>query len=288
MSANGIRLHLAECGPASGEPVLLLHGFPEFWWSWRHQLTALGAAGHRAVAVDLRGYCGSDRPPRGYDLWTLAGDVAGLVPALGARRATVIGAGWGGAVAWTLATLHPRVVSRLAVVAAPHPLALRRAVRRRPWRWTRALRDVAFFQLPRLPERSLRRDRGAAAGAFLTAGAGAGWPASPEFAGVAAMHAAALLTPRTSHCSLEYFRWAVRSQARPDGARFAAALERGVEVPVLHVRGEVDPWVPDAVVRDSARWAPAHEVVTVPGAGHFPHQEAPRHVGEVLLRRLSG
>ena len=284
MSANGIQLHVAECGPATGEPVLLLHGFPEFWWSWRHQLTALGSAGYRVVAPDLRGYCGSDRPPRGYDLWTLAGDVAGLVPALGARRAAIVGAGWGGAVGWTVAALHPRVVRRLAVVATPHPLALRRAVRRRPWRWTGPLRDVALFQLPRLPERALRRPGGAEA--FLTSGAGAAWPRTPEFAGVAERHTAAMLTPRTSHCSVEYFRWAVRSQVRPDGTRFARAVDRPVEVPVLHVHGQDDPWVPADVARSSARWAPDYEFVPVAGAGHFPHQESPRHVCEVLLRSL--
>ena len=290
MSANGIRLHVAECGPESGhggpDPVLLLHGFPEFWWSWRHQLTALGAAGHHVLAPDLRGYCGSDRPPRGYDLWTLAGDVAGLVRALGAQRVTIVGAGWGGAIGWAVAALHPRAVSRLVVVGTPHPLALRRAVRRRPWRHAAALRDVAFFQLPRLPERALRRDGGSRAAELLAAGSGPDWPEAPEFARVAAQHAAAILTPRTSHCALEYFRWAVRSQGRPDGHRFARAIDRRVDVPVLTLHGDADPWVPQDVARASARWASDHEFLTVPGAGHFPHQEAPRHVTEVLLRRL--
>lgn len=288
MSANGIRLHVAECGPSAPgrDPVLLLHGFPEFWWSWRHQLAALGGAGHHVVAPDLRGYCGSDRPPRGYDLWTLAGDVAGLVRALGARRATVVGAGWGGAIAWTLAALHPRAVSRLVVVATPHPLALRRAVRRRPWRHARALREVAYFQLPRLGERALRRDGGARAARLLAAGSGPTWPEAPEFTGVAAHHAAAILTPRTSHCALEYFRWAVRSQGRPDGRRFAHAIDRRVESPVLTLHGTDDPWVPERLARESSRWADEHEFLPVPGAGHFPHQESPRLVSEVLLRRL--
>ena len=89
VSANGIRLHIAELG--TGPLVLLLHGFPEFWWSWRHQLVGLAGAGLRAVAVDLRGYGDSDKPPRGYDGWTLAGDVAGLIRALGERSAAVVG-----------------------------------------------------------------------------------------------------------------------------------------------------------------------------------------------------
>src|SRR5437016_1263164 len=83
VSANGIRLHVAEAG--NGPLVVLLHGFPEFWWSWRHQLVALADAGDRVVAPDLRGYGASDKPPRGYDAVTLAGDIAGLVRAMGER-----------------------------------------------------------------------------------------------------------------------------------------------------------------------------------------------------------
>ena len=103
LSANGVRLHVAEAG--EGPLVLLLHGFPEFWWAWRAQLPALAAAGFRAVAPDLRGYGGSDKPPRGYDLPTAASDVAALVRALGERDAVVVGHDWGGLVAWTMAAL---------------------------------------------------------------------------------------------------------------------------------------------------------------------------------------
>ncbi len=129
VTANGARFHLAECGPADGPLVLLLHGFPEFWWSWRHQLVALGEAGYRAVAPDLRGYGASDKPPRGYDAYTLSSDVAGMVRALGAREAHLVGHDWGGALAWSVATLHPGVVSRLSVLGMPHPLALAAALR---------------------------------------------------------------------------------------------------------------------------------------------------------------
>ncbi|HEY4701309.1 MAG TPA: alpha/beta fold hydrolase, partial [Streptosporangiaceae bacterium] len=98
VSANGTRFHIAEAG--DGPLVLMLHGFPEFWWTWRQQLVTLPAAGFRAVAADLRGYGGSDKPPRGYDLVTAASDVAGLIRALGEANAIVVGHGWGGLVAW--------------------------------------------------------------------------------------------------------------------------------------------------------------------------------------------
>jgi pimeloyl-ACP methyl ester carboxylesterase len=273
---------VAEAGPENGPLVLLLHGFPGFWWAWRHQLPALAGAGYRVVAADLRGYGGSDRPPRGYDLWTLAGDAAGLVRALGARQAGVVGAGWGGAIGWTLAALRPETVARLAVLGAPHPLALRDAARRRPW--SLELRTVAGMQLPRLPERALRRDGAARVGELLEAGSGPAWVSAPEFAEVAARHRAAMLVPRVSHCALEAFRWAVRSQARPDGRRFAAAVDRAVDRPVLQIHGAADPWVPEGVARASAAWcAGPHRLRVLDGVGHFPHQEAPRHVTDSLM-----
>src|SRR2546421_11933254 len=97
VSANGTRFHVVEAG--TGPMVLFLHGFPEFWWAWHHQVGLLAEAGFRAVAVDLRGYGASDKPPRGYDGYTMAADVAGLIRALGERSAVLVGSGYGGAVA---------------------------------------------------------------------------------------------------------------------------------------------------------------------------------------------
>ena len=99
VAANGARFHVVEAG--EGPLVLLLHGFPMFWWTWRRQLPALAEAGYRAVAMDLRGYGGSDKTPRGYDPFTLSGDVAGVVRSLGSATATLVGHGWGGLLAWT-------------------------------------------------------------------------------------------------------------------------------------------------------------------------------------------
>ena len=109
--ANGIAMHVAEVG--AGPLVLMLHGFPQFWWTWQQQLVDLADNGFRAVAVDLRGYGASDKPPRGYDAPTLAADIAQLVPALGERDAVLVGNNVGGLLAWTVAALHPRVVRRL-------------------------------------------------------------------------------------------------------------------------------------------------------------------------------
>jgi pimeloyl-ACP methyl ester carboxylesterase len=273
VSANGIRLHTVECG--RGPLVVLLHGFPEFWWSWRHQLTGLADAGFRAVAVDLRGYGDSDKPPRGYDLWTLAGDVAGLIRALGERRSVVVGHDWGGLVGWTLSALHPRLVSTLVVVGAAHPLAARRALLTSAAQ-ARAWRRVAGFQVPIRPERALRADGAALVGRLLRSWSGTGWAAAPEFAEVVRRNRAAMLMPGVAHCALEYFRWAVRSQARADGRRFAAEVRHPVAAPVLHLHGADDPWLLEPTAAASAAWVAGHGFHVLAGCGHFPHEEAPR------------
>src|SRR6185312_2186457 len=116
----------------SGPLVLLLHGFPQFWWTWRQQLVDLADSGYRAVAPDLRGYGASDKPPRGYDAFTIASDIAGMIRALGARNAVVVGHDLGGLAAWATAALHRSPVRALAVLAAPHPLRFRAAVAAEP------------------------------------------------------------------------------------------------------------------------------------------------------------
>ena len=268
-------MHLAECG--EGPLVVLLHGFPEFWWSWRHQLTGLAEAGFRAVAVDLRGYGDSDKPPRGYDLWTLAGDVAGLIRALGERSAHVVGHDWGGLIGWTVAALHPRLVDSLAVVGAPHPLAVRTAAVRDLRGQGRALAGYALgFQVPFHPERSLRRDDGARVERIMRSWAGAEWAGTRDFREAVARNRSAIRIPGVAHCGLEYYRWALRSQLRADGRRFAAAVSRPTGMPVLQLHGADDPCLLARTCTRSARWAgaPLHTEV-LPATGHFPHQERP-------------
>jgi pimeloyl-ACP methyl ester carboxylesterase len=276
VSANGIRLHVAECD-GGGPLVVLLHGFPEFWWSWRHQLAALAEDGYRVVAVDLRGYGESDKPPRGYDLWTLAGDIAGLVRALGEPRAHLVGHDWGGLIAWTVTALHPRLVLSLAAVAAPHPLAVRSAMVRDPGGQGRATAGyAAAFQLPRWPERSLCRDDGARVARIVHAWSGPEWAASDDFAGAVRHYRRAIQVTGVVHSALEYYRWAMRSQFRAEGRRFAAAVARIPTVPVLQVHGVLDPCLLVPTAAASHRWAGTdHRLHVLPDTGHFPHEERP-------------
>lgn len=284
VSANGIRLHVAETG--TGPLVLLLHGFPEFWWSWRHQLPALAAAGMRAVAVDLRGYGDSDKPPRGYDLWTLSGDVAGLVRALGERQADLVGHDWGGILGWCTAALHPRVVRSVTVLAAAHPRAMGQALLLDTAQRS-AARYLAEFQTPWLPERRLTRDGAILVQRLLCGGAGPQWRASGEFAAVARRYREAMLIPAAAHCALEYYRWVGRSQFRFDGRRLSRAVDRAIGVPVLQVHGADDPYVLERTARRSARWAgDDYRYEVLPGVGHFVQQEAPERTTALLTEFL--
>ncbi|NUR08087.1 MAG: alpha/beta hydrolase [Nocardioidaceae bacterium] len=281
VAANGARFHVAEAGAHDAPLVLLVHGFPELWWSWRHQLPVLADAGYRAVAMDLRGYGGSDMTPRGYDPVTLAQDVAGVVKALGARRATVVGHGWGGYVGWATAVLHAREVSALCAVSSPHPLTMLDALRRHPRR-VAALRHVLAMQVPMLPERRLADPESGYLRDHLAAWSAPG-SAFPSDAEVTTYQRAIGRWP-SSHCALEYHRWLFRSRLRADGRRFSRAMGQAVAQPVLCVVGDDDPALPPDGVASSRRHVagPLTEV-RVPGVGHFPHEEEPDAVTRALL-----
>lgn len=286
--ANGIRLHAVETGPDSPNAplVVLLHGFADYWFSWRRQLVELGAAGYRTVAVDLRGYGDSDKPPRGYDGWTLAGDIAALVLALGHDTATLIGHGDGGFICWATAKLHPNRVSSIATVSAPHPLGLRRAILRDRAQRTAAASSLFGDQLPRLAERRLTDNDGLGAELLLRARAGPRWPRAADFAESAAHARSAIRILGVAHCALEYHRWAVRSQFRPDGRRFRAAMDGTVAMPVLQINGEHDPYILASTYQFCTRWAPQRRLITL-NAGHFAHQEAPMETTAALLSFLA-
>jgi pimeloyl-ACP methyl ester carboxylesterase len=290
VSANGIRLHVAELG--SGPMVLLLHGFGEFWWTWHHQLTALAEAGYRAVAVDLRGCGDSDKPPRGYDAWTLAGDVAGLIRALGARNAHLAGHAWGSMLALTAATLHPRVVESVSVLGGAHPLALRSAMshtvlRRKRTNQARAFGHLFRFQVPMSPERWLVKNDATALELLLRQWAGPQWMKSQDFTDTARTFRQAMLVPGVAHSSLEYYRWAFRAQFRGEGRRFADAVGTRVTARVLQLHGEADPCILPDTARSSAPWLGPHtRLETWSGVGHFPHLEAPDRTNAALREFL--
>ena len=134
VSAGSVDMHLVEAGPEDGQPVLLLHGFPEFWYGWRHQIPALAQAGLRVLAPDARGYNRSSRPGAiaDYRLKQLRADVVNLLDALDLPQAIVVGHDWGAALAWSVALYQPERVKRLAILNVPHPAVMSRMVRSNP------------------------------------------------------------------------------------------------------------------------------------------------------------
>ena len=288
VAAHGARFHVAELG--SGPLVLLLHDFPQFWWAWRAQLVALASAGYRCAAMDLRGYGASDKPPRGYDTPTSAADVAAVVRALGERDAVVVGHGISGRTAWAAAALHPGQVRGIVVVGAAHPLLSRHVLLDRltdaeDTGRARALRTTGaalLRQVPVLPERQLLQGDGVER--VLRERSGPGWPRAEDVE----RYTEAIRVPFVAHSALEYHRWIARSQVRADGRRFAAALRGPTPVPVLQVRGELDPTVSESALDAGGRFAAGpHRVLTLPDVGHHLPEEAPDRLTGVLASWLA-
>jgi pimeloyl-ACP methyl ester carboxylesterase len=159
VQTNGIRLHVVQAGPKSGIPVVLLHGFPEFWYGWRKQIPALAKAGCRVIVPDQRGYNLSDKPKgiKSYRIDELVKDILGLIDVLEYQKVNLVGHDWGAVVAWMLAYQHSERLQHLGILNVPHPLVMRRFLMRdleqirRSW-------YVFFFQLPWLPEMGMRAD----------------------------------------------------------------------------------------------------------------------------------
>ncbi len=156
-STNGVRLHAVQSGPDDGPLVILLHGFPEFWYGWRNQIGRLAEAGFRVLVPDQRGYNLSEKPSgsAAYHLDELAGDAVGLIESVGRERANLVGHDWGAAVAFRVASQHPEKLRRLVIINVPHPNVMAQTLRRS---WKQRMRSwyILFFQLPWLPEVSAR------------------------------------------------------------------------------------------------------------------------------------
>ena len=259
VSANGASFHVAEAG--SGPLVLLLHGFPTYWWTWRAYIPALAAAGFRVAAMDLRGYGGSDHSPRGYDPFSSSRDIVSVIRSLGAAQATIVGHGWGGFLAWTTAALHPDAVHAIAPISMAHPARLRTAmINDRAQQ--RASGYVLGFQRPWTPERSLVADRAARISGFLR-----DWSADPTWltTEVDSQFRAAFMHSNTAHCALEYHRWALRSIPR---AADRTVLPRTAANSRQFTRGPF-------------AWRLLSDI------GHFPHEEATDRTLAIVTRWLA-
>jgi pimeloyl-ACP methyl ester carboxylesterase len=274
------RLHYVTAG--EGERlVVLLHGFPECWYSWRHQLTALGRH-FRVVAPDMRGYNMSYKPPRveDYRVNRLVDDVTGLIRHFGAREAAVVGHDWGAIVAWATAQHYPDYVWKLAALQVPPP-----AVWGRNLTFRQALRSwyMLFFQLPTLPELLMRNGDFRSLGPMLrkTSRPGTFTDADIEF------YKSALRVPRSLTAAINYYRanFGALVRRRLDGRAFTP--QERIRVPTLFVYGERDAFIVPETVLGVADYVDApYREVRLGAANHWVQQEYPNEVNAALLSFL--
>jgi epoxide hydrolase 4 len=265
---GSIRMHYVSEG--AGPLVILLHGFPEFWWSWRHQIAPLAQAGFRVVAPDLRGYNDTDRTGP-YDLDTLAGDIANLVRHLGQSRATIVGHDWGGAITWYLAAKRPEVCDRAVVLNAPHPVVFGQVIRS-SYRQLRRSWYMFFFLLPHLPERRLLKDDARILKRVYLANSVDRSPFSDD---VIRPFREAIMKPGAAAAALGYYR--------------ARAISRMpiINQPTLLIWGKDDRALGyDDLVPPTLFWVRDLWIEPIQRCGHFVHEERPEDVNRALLEFL--
>ncbi|MEF8852216.1 MAG: alpha/beta hydrolase [Haloarculaceae archaeon] len=273
-----VTLHAVTAGPAGGPPVVCLHGFPEFWYGWRHQVPALADAGFRVVAPDQRGYNRSDRPD-GLDAYTLdplSGDVVGLLDALGYGDAHLVGHDWGAAVAWHTALHHPDRVRRLVPMNVPHPAAYEAAL---PWNPRQLLRSwyVLSFQFPGASERAWSAADWRLLRWFVDTSTREGTWAEP----VLDRYREAWSRPGAFSAMLDWYRALVRREpAKPPSWT--------VEVPTLVLWGVADPYIVPELADASVEYCADGRLERVESATHWLHHEVPRRVNDCLVEFLPG
>lgn len=277
VETNRIRLHCVTQG--EGDLVVLLHGFPEFWYSWRHQIPAL-ARHFKVVVPDLRGYNDSDKPSHGYDLDTLSADVRGLIRSLGYSKAHIIGHDWGGAIAWHLAHRFPQYLHKLAVLNAPHPQRFMQELvsnidqLRRSW-------YLLAFQVPNVPEMLIRlslkdfvkrlfQGQAIRKGAFTTRDT--------------EIYRAALEKPGVLSAALEHYRHFL---SLPSWFRHWERAIAPIDVPTLVLWGEDDLFLSQTLLEGLEQWVTAPlKLKRIPQCGHWIQQEVPQTVNRELLQFL--
>jgi len=275
VDAGEVDLHAVVAGPDDGEPVVLLHGFPECWYAWHDLIGPLAAAGYRVVAPDQRGYNRSDKPNpvSAYRVDALAGDVSGLLDAIGADDAHIVGHDWGALVAWWLALHDPDRVRSLSALNVPHPTVLRRALVTDPRQLLRSWYGVVF-QLPWVPEALARRDDWRVAVASMANTSRPGAFSAADFD----RYLRAWRVAGAFRSMLHWYRAAVRTDTRPRRSRVAP--------PTLVLWGAEDTFLRRRLAAKSESYCDRGRLVVWDDATHWLHHEHPGRVVDELTRQF--
>ena len=274
-SINGLTLHVVEAGKPDGPLLILLHGFPEFWWAWRHQVTPLADAGYHVVVPDMRGYNSSDAPQEvsAYTLDILAADVVAIADSFGADRFDMVGHDWGAVIGWWVAAQHGDRLKRVVLIDGPHPDVWGKQALKHP---TQALRStyVAFFQLPWVPEALLGTFDHAGLKAMIQAGA----KADTFEPGALDRYAEAWAHPGSVTAMLNYYR-ALRE--RPKGDRPARLTP-----PTLILWAGDDVFLEKNLAEAGLALCDDGKLEIVEGASHWLHIEQPDRINARILEWL--
>jgi epoxide hydrolase 4 len=272
---QGLQLETITAGPADGQLVILLHGFPESGDAWRHQVPALAGAGLRVLAPHQRGYAGSSKPVGvlDYRLRWLAGDVLGLADAAGARQFSVVGHDWGAAVAWHLATFHPERLRHLVILNSPHPGTVAQQTMRHPMQLLRSW-YIGAFQVPFLPEMLLRAGGHAMLRRVLEGSARPG-AFEPD---LLERYQAQWAQPHALESMLNWYRAIAFETPTPT---------RPVDIPTTILWGEQDRFLERGLADAALALCRHGELVPFPQATHWLHHEDRDEVNRRLLKALA-
>ncbi|MFN7677996.1 MAG: alpha/beta fold hydrolase [Cyanobacteriota bacterium] len=277
---DGLQLHAVAAGPDDGPLVILLHGFPEFWWGWHRQIGPLAEAGYRVVVPDQRGYNRSDKPAHiaAYQLDRLGGDVLALLDHLGRDTAFLAGHDFGAAVAWGLLLAHPERFRAAAILNVPHPRVMARKLRtsldqlRRSW-------YIFAFQVPWLPEWWLSQRSFQALTHSLLATSRAGTFTSEDLEA----YRGAWSQPGSLKAMLHWYRAALRT-----GFSTPPSTGERVSVPMLILWGEGDHFLAREMATESLAFCDQGRAVLLPGVSHWIQHEEPERVVSELLAHFRG
>ncbi|MCC7538938.1 MAG: alpha/beta hydrolase [Deltaproteobacteria bacterium] len=277
VDAGGLRMHVVEMGPEDGEPVILLHGFPELWYSWRYQMPTLAESGYRVIVPDQRGYNLTDKQGP-YDTRTLVGDIVHLADALGIEQPHVVGHDWGASIAWAYAAMYPHRVRRVVAMNGPHPALMAGVFRRHPKQIARSW-YMFFFQVPLVPERMLASRRLSLLARWWFASANPERNSQRDLD----VYEEAARQPGALPAMLGWYRAAIR-----EGAMGKTTIPRRVDVPACVIWGENDFVLGRECNEPLARYVPDLRIHYVPDASHWVQLDKPHEVNLLLLQFLHG
>ena len=270
---NGdVSLQAVAAGPHDGPVIVLLHGFPEFWYGWRRQIEPLAAAGFRVIVPDQRGYNVSGKPDgvSAYALTELVSDVIAIADQLGRQKIFLAGHDWGAAVAWSTALVHPQRIAKLAVLNVPHPSVMRKFLSTRPRQLLRSW-YMFFFQLPWLPEAVFSAFNFRIGSRALLRFSRPGTFSEEDLA----QYRAAWSQPGALTGMINWYRALFRTRVKfPD---------KIVRVPTRILWGERDAFLLAEMARESLRYCTNAELFTFANATHWLQHEEPARVSELLI-----